>query len=54
MAAPFLACRAGGESPSAYRARDHSAAAAIPACYAKILTGPVRNEEAKQTPPAVP
>jgi transcriptional regulator GlxA family with amidase domain len=34
-----------GESPSAYRARDHGAGAAIPACYAKILTRPVRNGE---------
>jgi AraC-like DNA-binding protein len=35
-----------GESPSAYRARDHRAGAAIPACYAKFLTRPVRNREA--------
>jgi AraC-like DNA-binding protein len=35
-----------GESPSAYRARDHSAGAAIPPCYARLLTRPVRNEEA--------
>ncbi|MEU3597491.1 helix-turn-helix transcriptional regulator [Streptomyces sp. NPDC006798] len=31
-----------GESPSAYRARDHGAGANIPACYAKIRTRPVR------------
>jgi AraC-like DNA-binding protein len=31
-----------GEPPSAYRARHHDAGAAIPACYAKILTRPVR------------
>jgi AraC-like DNA-binding protein len=31
-----------GESPSAYRARDHGAGAAIPACYAKIFTRPTR------------
>ena len=37
-----------------YRARDHSAAGALPSCYAKIYTRPVRNEEAKQTPPTVP
>jgi AraC-like DNA-binding protein len=35
-----------GETPSAYRARDHRAGAAIPPCYAKIWTRPVRNEEA--------
>ncbi|RBM21376.1 helix-turn-helix transcriptional regulator [Streptomyces sp. PT12] len=31
-----------GESPSAYRARDHSAAAAIPPCVVKNATRPVR------------
>lgn len=41
-----------GESPSAYRARDHGPSAAIPACVAKIHTrptrnGPIRNGEAK-------
>lgn len=36
-----------GESPSAYRARDHGHSAAIPACVAKIHTRPVRNGEAK-------
>ena len=36
-----------GESPSAYRARDHAEGAAIPACVAKIHTRPVRNGEAK-------
>ncbi|MEU3913035.1 helix-turn-helix transcriptional regulator [Streptomyces sp. NPDC029721] len=36
-----------GESPSAYRARDHGDSAAIPACIAKIHTRPVRNGEAK-------
>ncbi|GAA0642824.1 helix-turn-helix transcriptional regulator [Kutzneria viridogrisea] len=35
-----------GESPSAYRARDHEPGAAIPACFAKIMTRPVRNGEA--------
>ncbi|PRH78663.1 AraC family transcriptional regulator [Streptomyces solincola] len=42
-----------GETPSAYRARDHSAGAALPACLAKVHTrpvksaaGPVRNGEA--------
>lgn len=32
-----------GESPSAYRARAHDAGAGIPACYAKLMTRPVRN-----------
>ena len=36
-----------GESPSAYRARDHEASAAIPPCIAKIHTRPVRTGEAK-------
>lgn len=35
-----------GESPSAYRARPHDDAAAIPACMMKIHTRPVRNGEA--------
>ncbi|MFH8614661.1 helix-turn-helix transcriptional regulator [Streptomyces sp. NPDC017979] len=37
-----------GESPSAYRARDHGDGADIPACLAKIYTRPVRNGEAKR------
>jgi AraC-like DNA-binding protein len=37
-----------GESPSAYRARNHAALAGIPACVAKIVTRPVRNKEAQQ------
>jgi transcriptional regulator GlxA family with amidase domain len=36
-----------GESPSAYRARSHDAAATIPACVAKVYSRPVRNGEAK-------
>lgn len=36
-----------GESPSAYRGRSHDEGAAIPPCFAKILTRPVRNREAK-------
>jgi transcriptional regulator GlxA family with amidase domain len=39
-----------GESPSAYRGRSHDYLAAIPACFAKILTRPIRNEEAKFGP----
>ena len=35
-----------GESPSAYRARDHADAADIPACMVKLHTRPVRNGEA--------
>ena len=31
-----------GETPSAYRARPHEAAEAMPACMAKILTRPAR------------
>jgi AraC-like DNA-binding protein len=40
-----------GESPSAYRARDHDEGAAIPACVAKIRTRPVRNGEAGSAAP---
>jgi len=32
-----------GESPSAYRAGNHSALAAVPACYAKTVTRPSRH-----------
>jgi AraC-like DNA-binding protein len=35
-----------GEPPSAYRARSHSAAAPIPDCVIKVMTKPIRNEEA--------
>ena len=35
-----------GESPSAYRARGHSAAAGIPDHVIKVTTKPSRNEEA--------
>lgn len=35
-----------GETPSAYRARDHSGFADIPSYFAKIQTRPVRNREA--------
>jgi transcriptional regulator GlxA family with amidase domain len=42
-----------GESPSAYRARDHAASAAIPACVTKTMTRPVRNGEAQQGRAAV-
>jgi AraC-like DNA-binding protein len=36
-----------GDSPSAYRARNHDAGAAVPACIAKIHTRPSRNGEAR-------
>lgn len=36
-----------GESPSAYRARDHAHGAPVPACVAKVATRPVRNREAQ-------
>jgi AraC-like DNA-binding protein len=39
-----------GESPSAYRARNHSALAPIPACWAKLVTRPSRNREAQVSP----
>jgi AraC-like DNA-binding protein len=39
-----------GESPSAYRARSHADAVAIPACVVKIHTRPVRNREAAKAP----
>jgi transcriptional regulator GlxA family with amidase domain len=35
-----------GESPRAYRARNHMAAAVIPPCVIKVRTKPIRNEEA--------
>ena len=33
-----------GETPTAYRARDHSALANVPGCIARELTRPIRNE----------
>jgi AraC-like DNA-binding protein len=36
-----------GESPSAYRARDHDESAVIPSCIAQVHLRPVRNGEAK-------
>jgi AraC-like DNA-binding protein len=32
-----------GETPSSYRAREHHAVAAMPACLAKVRTRPTRN-----------
>jgi AraC-like DNA-binding protein len=40
-----------GESPSAYRARDHTDLSAVPACIAKLLTRPSRNKEAQANLP---
>ena len=41
-----------GESPSAYRARDHSAAAAIPSCVAQAYLRPVRKRSGSEKPSA--
>lgn len=38
-----------GESPSAYRSRDHSWAEPVPACLLRIAARPVRNREAPVT-----
>jgi AraC-like DNA-binding protein len=35
-----------GETPSAYRARNHAAIGAIPGCWTKLVTRPSRNREA--------
>lgn len=43
-----------GESPSGYRARRHDAGAAVPACYAKTVTRPSRNGEARRAVPPIP
>jgi len=39
-----------GESPSAYRARNHAASAEIPGCWAKLVTRPIRIREAQPSP----
>ena len=39
-----------GESPSAYRARNHDEVAVIPPCLIRTATRPVRNGEAKREP----
>ena len=41
-----------GDTPSAYRARRHDAAASIPPCMLKIMSRPSRNGEASA--PAIP
>ena len=35
-----------GETPSAYRSRDHAPLAPIPGCWAKLVTRPSRSREA--------
>jgi AraC-like DNA-binding protein len=39
-----------GETPSAYRTRNHEALAAVPGCWAKLVTRPSRNREAQVNP----
>ncbi len=41
-----------GESPSAYRARDHTAIAVVPGCYAMFVTRPMRRPPAPVASPA--
>jgi len=36
-----------GETPTAYRSREHDAVRAMPACVAKTLTRPVRNTSSR-------
>lgn len=39
-----------GETPSAYRARNHAELAAVPGCWAKLVTRPSRIREARVNP----
>ena len=39
-----------GESPSAYRSRDHRAVSAVPACVAQAWSRPVRNPAGTEKP----
>jgi transcriptional regulator GlxA family with amidase domain len=39
-----------GESPSAYRARNHAGHATVPGCWTKLVTRPSRNGEAQVSP----
>lgn len=44
-----------GQTPSAYRAREHASVSAMPACVAKFRTRPVRNAATvRAAVPAVP
>lgn len=38
-----------GETPTAYRARDHAALAGVPGCIARDLTRPRRNEQDRRS-----
>ena len=38
-----------GETPSAYRARSHEVVAQVPGCFAKRMTRPSRNGEARRS-----
>ncbi len=40
-----------GETPTAYRARDHSALANVPGCIARELTRPIRNRAGSEKRP---
>ena len=43
-----------GETPTAYRARDHGALASVPGCIARDLTRPSRRpSRIRETPPAL-
>jgi AraC-like DNA-binding protein len=42
-----------GETPTAYRARDHSALATVPGCVARNLTRPKRKPSGASTAPKV-
>jgi AraC-like DNA-binding protein len=41
-----------GETPSAYRSRDHEELEVVPACIAMVMTRPSRNREASVVVPA--
>jgi AraC-like DNA-binding protein len=38
-----------GETPTAYRSKEHAAVAAMPACVAKVRTRPTRNAPTRNT-----
>jgi hypothetical protein len=42
-----------GETPTAYRVRDHSALVSVPGCVAKDLTRPSRNRAGSEKRTAV-
>ena len=43
-----------GETPTAYRARDHGALADVPGCIARDLTRPVRSEQDRRSAARAP